>query len=106
MKYVVVNKLNEVISGVIEASIIPVFEEENTLRPVEVVSYPDSITVKGQIYLEVSKSVEDTDRSLANKKLIQALRDSDYRVIRALEHMFLRDTVIGKDRQAIRDKIE
>ena len=103
MKYVIINKLNEVVEGVLEASSLPVFEAENTLRPVEVRSYPSMVTVKGQIYTEEFKAVEDTKKSLANKEVLLSLRDSDYRVIRALENKFLKGTLISQDRQALRD---
>lgn len=106
MKYVIINKLNEVVEGVLESSSLPVFEAENTLRPVEVTSYPSTVIVKGQVYIEKTKTVEDTEKSLANKEILQALRDSDYRVIRALEKRFLKGTVISQDREALRELLK
>jgi len=85
MKYLELDKETlEIVSGPWDSTELPVFAEDLPLIAKEVVSMPDAWIIPGQIWNDVTSSVEDTQDSL-NSKSRGYLASTDWYVIRQVE---------------------
>jgi len=104
MKYVeLIRDSDEIVAGVLTGEVIPEVNSQSSTYFAEVVSYPDEIVVRGQVYDSVTKTIEDTKASLKAKGL-NYLLSTDWYVARFIETgKAIPDDILEKREQARKD---
>jgi len=87
VKYLEITKDTlDIWAGPFTAEAVPVFSNDSPVIAKEVISMPDDYIIPGQIWNDLTSSVEDTQDSL-NNKARNNLYNTDWKVIRHLEQV-------------------